>query len=92
MDTSVINIRTDRKTKLEAQKVLEDLGLSVSAVLNAYLKQLVRTKTVHLSLLQGERPSLALRKTLRDAEKELKKGEYASFEKLADSLDYLDTL
>ena len=49
MNTAVINIRTDLGLKSAAQKVAEELGFSISSLVNAYLKQLVKTKTVHFS-------------------------------------------
>ena len=39
---TVINIKTDKKVKDEAKKIAEEMGLSLSAVINAQLKQLVR--------------------------------------------------
>jgi len=49
MKTSVINVKTDRDVKKNAQKVAEELGLSLSTVINAYLRQFVRNKEIHLS-------------------------------------------
>ncbi len=48
---TVINIKTDKKVKRNAQKVAEDLGFSLSAVINAYLKQFVRNKEVYFGLV-----------------------------------------
>lgn len=47
MNKEIINIKTDGTLKKEAQKVAKDLGLPLSAVLNAYLRQFVRTREVH---------------------------------------------
>ena len=46
---TVINIKTDKDIKQHAQKVAEELGLSLSAVVNAYLRQFVRNKEVHFT-------------------------------------------
>jgi len=70
--TAVINIRTDTKIKSEAQKITKELGLSLSAVINAYLRQLVRTKTVSFGL--GEEPTDYLLQALRESKKDIKKG------------------
>jgi antitoxin component of RelBE/YafQ-DinJ toxin-antitoxin module len=43
-NTAVINIKTNPKIKKEAQAVASDLGLSLSAVINAYLHQLGKKK------------------------------------------------
>ena len=45
MDASVINIRTDTQLKLAAQRVADNLGFNLSSLINAYLKNLVKTKT-----------------------------------------------
>ncbi|MBU4030683.1 type II toxin-antitoxin system RelB/DinJ family antitoxin [Patescibacteria group bacterium] len=46
---TVINIKADRDVKIKARKIAEELGLSLSAVINAYLKQFVRNKSVYFS-------------------------------------------
>ena len=47
---TVINIKTDKNVKKDAQKIASDLGLSLSAVINAYLKQFVRNREIHFSI------------------------------------------
>ena len=54
----MINIKADREVKQNAQKIAEELGLSLSAVINAYLKQLVRNKSVFFSSLPQMSPEL----------------------------------
>lgn len=51
MNTAVINIKTDPKLKKQAQNIAAQLGFSLSSLINAYLKQLVRDKTVHYNLV-----------------------------------------
>lgn len=72
MYTAVINIKTEAETKKKAQKVASEIGVSLSALINAYLKHLVRTKKVEFSL--GEEPSPYLIKIMKKAEKNLKEG------------------
>jgi len=72
MYTAVINIKTEEETKREAQKLASEIGVSLSALINAYLKHLVRTKKVQLSL--DEEPSPYLVKILKRAEKNLEEG------------------
>jgi addiction module RelB/DinJ family antitoxin len=55
-DTTVISVKTDKKTKLAAQKVAHDLGIPLSTILNAHLRALVREKTVSVSLEHRLRP------------------------------------
>lgn len=49
MNTAVINIKTDPKMKIEAQKVASDLGLSLSTIINGYLKEFTQKKEVTFS-------------------------------------------
>ena len=51
MKTAVINIKTDTEVKANAQKVASELGFSLSSLINGYLRQLVKTKTINFSLL-----------------------------------------
>ncbi len=61
MNTEVINIKVDLKTKKEAQRIAKEMGLSLSAVLHAFLRQFVRTKSIHFAL--GEAPIGSLLQT-----------------------------
>ena len=47
---TVINIKISRDMKESAQKTAKELGLSLSAVINAYLRQFVRNKEVRFSI------------------------------------------
>lgn len=55
---TVINIKTKKDLKQKAQKTAGDLGLSLSAVINAYLRQFVRNKAVYFSLAPTMTPEL----------------------------------
>ncbi len=72
MNTAVINIKTEKALKKRVQNIASDLGLSLSALINVYLKQLVRTRRVELDL--GEEPSNYLKAVIREAEENYKKG------------------
>lgn len=72
MKTSVINVKTDRDMKKNAQKLAEELGLSLSTVINAYLKQFVRDKEVRFTA--AYRMSPKLEKFLGKVEKDIAKG------------------
>lgn len=73
MNTAVINIKIDPKVKREAQAVAERLGFSLSAVINAYLRALVRTRTVAFSDAHLELTPWAKR-MLRQSKKDVKAG------------------
>ena len=64
---AVINIKTKSDLKTKAQELATELGLSLSAVLNGYLRQFVRNKAVNFSLVPQMAPAL---------EEELKSIEY----------------
>lgn len=72
MYTAVINIKTEPETKKRAQKFASQIGVSLSSLINAYLKELVRTKKVKFSL--REEPSSYLIKIMKKAEKNYKEG------------------
>lgn len=46
MNTAVINVRIDPKIKRQAQKTATEIGVSLSDVINASLREFVRKKTV----------------------------------------------
>lgn len=88
MNTAVINIRTDLGLKSAAQKVAEELGFSISSLVNAYLKQLVKTKTVHFS--EAEEPSDYLIQLMKEAEEDRKAGRVSpSFDNAKDAIEWL---
>lgn len=88
MNTAVINIRTDFGLKSAAQKVAEELGFSISSLVNAYLKQLVKTKTVHFS--EAEEPSDYLIKLMKEAEEDRRAGRVSpSFDNAKDAIRWL---
>ncbi len=66
MNTAVINIKTEKALKKQVQNIASDLGLSLSSLINVYLKQLVRTRKVELDL--GEEPSNYLKSIIKQAE------------------------
>ena len=49
MDTAVINIRVEPSLKAEAQKLAENLGLSLSSLIHACLKKVVAERSITLS-------------------------------------------
>lgn len=88
MQTAVINVRVEPKTKKEAQTVAKNLGFSLGSLIEGYLKHLVRTKTVHFSL---EEPSEYMIKSLKEAEEDIKAGRVSpSFDNIKDALAWLD--
>ena len=46
---TILNIKTDKKLKAEAQKIAGEIGVPLSTVINAFLKQFVRDKEITFS-------------------------------------------
>jgi addiction module RelB/DinJ family antitoxin len=72
MNTAIINIKTESEVKFQAQEVARQFGISLSGLINAYLKQLIRTKKVEFTL--EEIPNENLVQVLKQAKIEIKKG------------------
>ena len=80
MKTAII-IKTEPKIKADAQKIAADMGLSLSGVINVYLRQFIKTKTLHLKLADiPSKKEKAWLKEASEAKKHAKK--YKTAEKL----------
>jgi addiction module RelB/DinJ family antitoxin len=55
MANVIINFQTDKETKEQAQKIASDLGVSLSSVLNMYLKHFVRTKQLNVKIEDNQK-------------------------------------
>lgn len=73
-NTAIINIRTEPALKTQAQEIAANLGFSLSSLVNAFLKQLIRTKTVSFSA-DVEEPSDYLIQALKESEADRKAGQ-----------------
>lgn len=89
MNSTVINIKTEEGIKREAQKIASDLGLSLSGVINGFLKQLVRDKTVMFTLNENN-PSPYLLDSIKTAKQNRKNGDFYSFKNNKEALSFLD--
>lgn len=65
---TMINIKADKEVKESAQRIAADLGLPLSAVVNAYLKEFIRERSVCFSAEPELRPEVgkALLQASRD--------------------------
>ena len=89
MNTAVINIKTDIKVKREAQKITSDLGLTLSSVINGFLKQLIRDKAVSFNLNENN-PSDYLLTSIKEAKAQRKTGKLHSFKDNKAAISFLD--
>lgn len=90
MNTAVINIKTHPETKIKAQTIAKELGLNLSSIINAYLTQLIKTKTVAFSV--SEEPTKYLIKMLKKSQEDIKAGRVLSFERAEDAEKYFEKL
>ena len=88
---TVINIKADKDVKRKAQGVAQELGLPLSTIINAYLKQFIRTGEVHF-FVEGELKP-AVKKRLDRLQKEAMEGKNLSprFSDVEDAIAYLNS-
>lgn len=91
MNTAVINIRTTKAVKKAAKSVADELGFSLSSLINGLLKQLIKTKTVTFSVVREE-PTEYLIQALKESKADIKAGRVVSFDGPDDALRYLDEM
>ena len=73
--STIINFKADKKIKSEAQKIAETIGLTLSDVLNIYLRGFVNKKELYISLQEDEsNPSDELLNKIEEARGEFKIG------------------
>lgn len=73
MSYAIVTTKVDPQTKKEAQKTAEQLGVPLSLVIKAFLKQFIRTKTVTFSAV-GEEPNEYFLSELKQAREDRKRG------------------
>ena len=54
MNTTTIHVKIDTKTKIEANRVAEEFGFTLTALVNALLRQIARTKQLYLNVEKEE--------------------------------------
>ena len=93
MNTATIFIKTEPEIKEEAKKTAAALGFSLSSILNAYLRQLVKTKSISFSANEIEEiPNERAVALMKEAEEDFKQGRYLSFNSGQEALDYVNSL
>ena len=90
MNTAVIITKTEPQVKVKAQKVARDLGISLSSLINAWLRQLIKTKTVVFSAADEE-PTKYLLDALEESKEDIKAGRVSSsFNNARDAIAWLE--
>ena len=91
--TTIINFKTDKKIKTQAQKIAEAMGLNLSDILNIYLRGFVNKKELYISLNENEsNPSSELLKAVEEARHERKTGKIKSFKNIANLAAHLEKI
>ena len=85
---TVISVRTDKKIKNEASEVAKSVGISLSALINSYLRQIVATRRIELYAPEPMTPKLE--NLIAEVENELAKGKVS--EKFSNAEDFLNDL
>ena len=87
--TTVIHIKSDKEVKENAQRAAKELGLTLSDVINAALRNFIRTREVVFSHIPRMTPELE--KIIAKVEKDIKKGRNLSpqFESVEEAIDWL---
>ena len=89
---TMINIKADKDVKENAQKIAKELGLPLSGVINAFLKEFIRSRSISFSAIPKMTPHLE--SILGKVEKDIKEGKNMTgpFETAEEANAYLDTL
>ncbi len=69
---TVISVKTDKETKKDAQEVAKSAGLTLSALINSYLRQVVATRRIELYAPESMTPGLE--KMIAEVEAEISGG------------------
>lgn len=89
MAKTVLNVKTDVDVKKAAQETAREIGVPLSTVVNAYLKDFVRTRSIKLTAEPQYNPKVV--KEILEASEDFKKGRNVSpaFENMEDALAWL---
>lgn len=90
MNSAVVNAKIDPQIKKKAQKIAAEIGVSLSDVINAQLREFIEKKTI--TFRKPEIPSEYLIKSLKESEEDVKKGRVISFKSPKDALKFLDKM
>ena len=94
MEKSVINVKTDRDLKLEAQDVARELGLPLGTLINAYLRDLVRERRAVFTAhpMPNQKTQKILDAAIADVKSGNTKNFSPTFDNAEDAIAYLDSL
>lgn len=89
--STVINFKTDKKIKTQAQKIAGEMGLNLSDILNIYLRGFVKKKELYINLNEDEsNPSNELLEAAKEARKEYRGKKMKNFKCIDSLIAYLE--
>jgi antitoxin component of RelBE/YafQ-DinJ toxin-antitoxin module len=90
MNNVSISIKTEPELKIKAQKIADNIGVSIADLINGYLKQLVKSQSGLIT--QTEYPTPYLLETIKLAKKERKEGKASPiFDNPEDAIKWLNS-
>jgi len=91
MKSAVINFKVERTLKKKAHQKATALGVSLSDVLNGYLRKFIKTKAIEfVSEDETLVPTAYLKRLLKENEKDIKAGKVSpAFDNAEDALKWL---
>ena len=69
METANVQIRMDAALKKEAEEMLKSMGLTMSAAVTLYFRQVVNQRRIPFEIVAPDVPNAATKKAMADAEK-----------------------
>ena len=89
---TVINIKADKEVKEKAQAVARELGLPLGTIINAYLRQFIRSREVYFS--SAPQMTSKLEALLKQVETDIRNDRHLSptFKDAKEMDDYLASL
>ena len=87
----MINIKTDVKIKKEAQKIAKQMGLPLSAIINAQLRQLIAVRRVVFDAPSVVRPHIARQLERDSKEMDSHPERYKAFASIEDLMKDLES-
>ncbi len=86
MAVAKINVNTDEETKMQAQKLLHEMGLDMTTAINIYLKRIILEKGIPFEI-STKLPNAETLAALKETEAMLKNpGEYKRYNSFSEVL------
>lgn len=86
VNNTTINIRTDKTTKSQAEKLFDSFGMSMSTAINVFLKQAVREQRIPFDI-NNEVPNALTEQVLKESEEG--KNLSPTYDSISDLMDAL---